>query len=638
MRIAVDTGGTFTDFVYSDGDSVGLLKVPSTPSAPHQAVAEGLRRIGLPDELLVGTTLVTNCLLQRSAPQIALLTTEGFEDVLEIGRQRRDELYSLYPKRAEPLVGRQFRFGIKERVGADGSVVIPLDEESVRKVASRLKRHRIKRAAVVLLFSFLNAQHERRVAEILTEHDIESVCSSDVAPEFREFERTSTTVISAYAEPVFRDFNREVSRLCPSVRFMLSSGGFAPAEALKNRSVYTVLSGPVAGCAGARAWARRSGIERLITLDMGGTSTDVCAIRGELPFKKGVTVAGLYAHIVSASVETIGAGGGSKVWVDEGGALRVGPESAGAEPGPAAYGRGGPPTLTDALLLLGRLPESLPSGLVLRRELSERALGTLASRLGLHPSDLATSVVDIAVAATAGAVRKVTVRKGEDPQKFSLFVFGGAGPLVGAEVAEALLIDRIVVPPEPGVFSSFGLLCSPMALEESVSVHRLLGRMDRDELESLRTRLKGLLRSRLTSKVRYRYFAELRYPEQSYELRIPASGSPHLLAKRFHTAHRRLYGYAFEGREVEMTVLRARAESPSTVPNAPSPETDFELDTNETETVWKGRRLITPLLKRSDFEDSEGPLIICDYSATTFVPPGWRVRRDDAGNLIMERR
>lgn len=639
MRIAVDTGGTFTDFVYQDIGSVRVLKIPSTPLKPYCAVVEGVRKICSPKRLLVGTTLVTNCLLQRNAPPIALLTTEGFEDVVEIGRQNRDELYSLYPERPRPLVERNLRFGVRERVGADGSILIPLNEEDVRRTALKLKRYGIRRAAVVFLFSFLNPQNERKAAEILGEYGIDAVCSSYVLPEFREYERTSTTVISAYTEPVFREFRDMVGRVCEEVFFMLSSGGFAPADVLKNRSVYTALSGPVAGCSGALIWAKKHGFGSTITLDMGGTSTDVCALLNELPLKKGVRIGGLYAHIVSVSVETVGAGGGSIIWVDSGGALRVGPESSGADPGPAAYGRGGPPTLTDALLLLGRLPMRLPSGLQLLREASEKALKPLAAHLGLDTLGLASSAVKVAVASTTGAIRTITVRRGYDTRLFSLFAFGGVGPLLAAEIAEELSIDRIVVPPEPGGFSAFGLLCSGAVFEEAISVHKPLRLMGEDELRTLKAQLKERIRSQVREKsLRYTYSAELRYPQQSYELRIPASGSIKAVIRRFHRTHRRLYGYAFADEDVELTVLRIRAETPPVIPDGRFEEVGFEPDERESRVVWRGEETGVRLLRRSELRQERSPLIICDYSSTVFVPPGWGVRRDGVDNLLMERR
>ena len=622
--VAVDTGGTFTDVVWVADGRAGCRKVPSERDEPHLAVLRGAAGLD-PRRLLVGTTVVTNALLERKLPPAAFLTTSGFEDVLEIGRQVRLELYDLSARKAPCPVPRRMRFGLAERVDSRGRVLRPLDETAVARLAEELRGRGVDRAAVGFIFSILNPRHEDRAAEILTAAGLRVRCSHRILPLPREYERFLTTYLSVYAEPVLERFLGGVEAGTDAEVAVISSwGGYVRVEEAVSRAVQTVLSGPAGGAAAAAALARRLGLGPVVSLDMGGTSCDVCAVAGGVPLERGIRVGEWELPLRAVAVRTVGAGGGSIVWTDEGGGLRTGPRSAGADPGPAAYGRGGPPTVTDADLLLGRLPASLPSGLRLDADAAAAALGEVARGLGATTKTTAEGVVAVAEGAMAEAVRAVTVRRGLDVRRFALLAFGGAGPAHAAGIAARLGVRRVVVPPEPGVFSAWGLLTAPAVMEEAEAVMRRLDGMDDAEWTALRDRLAARL-----SGARARLHAELRYLGQEHEMSVavPVRGGDVAgrLRRRFAAAHKREYGHAPDG-PVEVVTVVARSAAGGTA----APEIEFEpLDAAPAGALTRTHVAAAGRVR--------GPVMICDYSATTWVPAGWTARVTD-GVLFLERR
>src|SRR3954470_13397015 len=478
VRVGVDTGGTFTDFVYVSGGRARIFKVPSTPDDPSRAIVEGLRRVAgeagvsVRDlEVVHGTTVGTNALLERKGARTALVTTEGFEDVLVIGRQARGSLYDLNWTRPAPLVADALRFGVRERVAADGSVVEELSDEEVAALIKKLRRARPEPVAVCLLFSFARPGHERRIERALRDalEGMPLSVSHRILPEYREFERTSTVTINAYLQPLL---GRYLGRLGAhvagrSLRVMQSSGGSISARAAAEEPVRTILSGPAGGVVGAAHAARAAGFVDVITFDMGGTSTDVAHVAGgRLKLTNEASVAGLPVAVPVLDIHTVGAGGGSIARVDAGGSLRVGPESAGAVPGPACYGRSDLPTVTDANLVLGRFggADLLGGDFKLDVDRSLRALGALAREMSeaggreVSAVEAALGVVRVVNAGMERALRAVSVERGFDPRACSLVSFGGAGGLHAVGLARALRVPRVVVPREPGALSALGCL------------------------------------------------------------------------------------------------------------------------------------------------------------------------------------
>ncbi len=589
MRVVgIDTGGTFTDFILFDGRSVRTHKVLSTPEDPSRAVLAGLRELAAADAGVVhGSTVATNAFLERKGARVALVTTKGFEDLLEIGRQTRGSLYDLFWERPEPLVPRSRRYGVRERIDAHGRVLVPLDLAALRRV-------RGEHVAVCFLHSYANPRHERQAAKVLRGASL----SSDLLPEYREYERLSTTVLNAYVMPVMERYVRRLGSALGRFRLMASDGGSVPAEAACRRAAQTLLSGPAGGVIAAQS----IGFGKVVSFDMGGTSTDVALIDGTAKVTKEGSIGGMPLRVPHFDIHTVGAGGGSIARFDEGGALRVGPESAGASPGPMCYGRGGKlPTVTDANLALGRIDPALFFG----------------GRLRLAPvrmaRTLAEGIIEVANATMERALRRVSVERGHDPAEFWLVAFGGAGPLHACELAARLGMKGVVVPRWPGLFSALGMVLADMTIEKSRTV---LGRaIDWTALErEARRELPG----------RAKRFVEARYRGQSYELRIPwEGGGPRGLEAGFHDAHRRRYGFVRQAPvEAVNAVVRvtARTPKPRFLPIARGGRT------------WRGS-VARVGLRAGDVV--RGPSIVTEDSATTWVPRGRAARVDPHGHLVI---
>jgi len=662
LRVAIDTGGTFTDCVWIDRGRVRLLKVFSTPSDPSYAIVEALRKIDHQGELVLlhGTTVGTNTLLERKGARTALVTTAGFEDAIEIGRQARPKLYYFFFDRIEPLVPADLRFGIEERTASDGKILASPTRDDLSALSSRIAAQRPRSIAISLLFSFANPKNELAVAEALRSISVPLSISHQILPEFREYERASTLVMNAYLQPVMerylenletrsrKDVARKVSAgTHPRIFVMQSSGGITALSAAAREPVRTVLSGPAGGVVGAAASARRSGFDRIIAFDMGGTSTDVSLVEGAIATANDAHVAGLPIGVPMLDIHTVGAGGGSLARFDAAGVLRVGPESAGAEPGPICYGRGTQPTVTDANLLLGRLqPARFLGGdftldLERTRRVAQEWLKQQGSALALQR--FAAGVIRVVNATMEKAIRVVSIERGRDPRDFALVVFGGAGGLHACALAEALRIPRVIVPALPGALSAFGILVSDVVKDYSRTIlWRVAGKVPfarlAQEFSVLEKRAAKVFRSEAwPGRVHFERSSDVRYRGQGYELNIPLTRN--LLAD-FHQEHHRRYGYAHPTREVELVTLRLRAVVKSTTTRAGKIDHVGSVSPPKIRTtvVFENKNLPTSVYSRDVLDPDKtysGPAIITEYSATTVVPPRARFQLDRAANLIV---
>ncbi|HTG72519.1 MAG TPA: hydantoinase/oxoprolinase family protein [Terriglobia bacterium] len=648
MRIGVDTGGTFTDFVVVRKGGIEVFKKFSTPREPEAAILEGLKGLR-PAEVIHGSTVATNALLERKGARVALLTTEGFEDVLAIGRQTRPELYNIFVRRTDPLVPAELRFGVKERTLYDGSVERGLDVRHLQEVVKTLQAEGVEAVAVCLLFSFANNLHEEVVAEALAPLKIPISLSSRVLAEYREYERTSTTVINAYLAPLMGAYlNRLGDRLENTrLRVMQSNGGAVRARTAAELPVHTIVSGPAGGVVGAFHVASACGYSNVITFDMGGTSTDVALCEGSISVTREAEIDGLPVGIPIIDVHTVGAGGGSIAELDSGGALKVGPASAGAEPGPICYGKGGEHlTVTDANVILGRLPERFFLGGTV--PLAVDRLAPAVSRMvwtrrwtSVH--SLAQGVVDIVNNNMEQAVRLISVERGYDPRDFTLVCFGGAGGLHAAALGHALAIPRVVVPQFPGALSALGLLLSDVRKDYSKSM--LIPAEDaeatiRRELEVLHRSGQRDLKGEGFEKKSMRVVdsLDLRYRGQSYELTVPFTRG---FVSKFHKMHERRYGHSDAARPVE--IVNVRSAFFGRAPRIRFPKmrkTQSKAKALETANAWfDGSARKTRVYDRNGLRYGhviKGPAIIGEYSATTLVPPDFVCEVDAFGNLVLK--
>jgi len=753
LRIAIDTGGTFTDCVWMHAGRLRLLKVFSTPADPSKAIVEALQKIAHDRELILlhGTTVGTNTLLERKGARPALVTTEGFEDAIEIGRQARPKLYDFFFDRVEPLVPKDLRFGVNERTAADGKILTAPSPQELQTLAAQLAAAKPQSIAISLLFSFANPKNEEAVAEALTSLTVPLSISHQILPEFREYERTSTVVINAYLQPVMQSYlenlekrsRRDVARnvclatstlrvaagaspaqvreehcegkslgvaqrrtaaksanleerdeeeqrfsavrganveerrfsaakiapknigaLAPRIFVMQSSGGITALSTAAREPVRTVLSGPAGGVVGAVATARASGFDRIIAFDMGGTSTDVSLVEGEIKTATDAQIAGLPISVPMLDIHTVGAGGGSLARFDAAGVLRVGPESAGADPGPICYGRGMQPTVTDSNLLLGRLqPTRFLGGdftldLARTREVTKEWLKKQNSNLSLEK--FAAGVLRVVNATMEKAIRVVSIERGRDPRHFALVAFGGAGGLHACALAEALSIPHVIVPALPGALSALGILASDVVKDYSRTVlWRASGKIPTEKLNQEFTALeeaaaKDFRQEKWSGRPVYNRSVDLRYRGQGYELNIPFTKN---LLHDFQQEHHRRYGYSHPSREVELVTLRLRAILKSTTSSVGKmdhmDQTDHvgtaafgrpgraklgRLSPPKAAVLFGTKKLPTKIYDRNDLRQRQtypGPAIITEYSATTVIPPGTRFHLDKANNIMV---
>jgi N-methylhydantoinase A len=679
--VGIDVGGTFTDFVALVDGQLTTYKLSTTPEDQSRAIVAGLRALGVDlngVEIVHGMTVATNALLERRGAKTALLTTAGFADVLLIGRQNRPYLYRLSQQRPPPLVPDNLRLEVPERLDHTGVVLQPLDEASLHQLATILEAEGVESVAIVFLFSFRNPAHEERTADILRTHlpNLPLSLSSALLPEYREYERTATTVINAYVQPLVARYLSRLAQAIPApIRILQSNGGAMGIEQAAAQAARLVLSGPAGGVVGAFEVARQAesaqlpnstsgssaGEIQLITFDMGGTSTDVALCPGAIPTTGESTVDDLPLRLPIIDIHTVGAGGGSIASVDAGGGLRVGPQSAGAVPGPACYGRGGTePTVTDANLILGRLDRGGFLGgrgdVTLDEAAARQVLQTLGQKLGLTAEAAALGMVRVVNAAMERALRRVSVERGYDPRQFTLLPFGGAGPLHACDLAEALGIGRILVPRHPGVLSAYGMLVADVVSDASQSILQPAAELQRDltplltRYQPLAERVQRVLQAEGIATPELTAALDLRYRGQSYELTVPLAlpPSPSALDEaiaEFHRLHEARYGYAMREEAVQVVTLRVRGRGPGarlTLPQESPGSADATVARVAEKAVWftADAPTITPCYDRERLRAGHhfaGPALVFQFDATTLVNPGWEVSVDRYGNLWLSR-
>jgi N-methylhydantoinase A len=649
MRIAIDTGGTFTDIVFLRDSRLVVLKVFSTPADPGRAVIEGLRKIAPDADVVVrhGTTVATNAMLERKGARVAFLTTKGFEDTIAIGRQARPKLYDWFQPVPACLVPKPLRFGVSERVSSKGELLRAIDSGELAAVVAAIAEAGVEAIAVSTLFSFANSDSEVKIAAALESLGLPLSMSHRILPEFREYERASTVVANAYVAPKVGSYIATLAKKVSEeysqgrLEVMQSSGGIISARIAAAEPVRTMLSGPAGGVIGAYKLAKLAGFDHIIGFDMGGTSTDVCLVDASGPrISNESMVTGIPIGVPMLDIHTAGAGGGSIARFDAGGLLRVGPESAGSDPGPICFGRGTRPTVTDANLALGRLDTDrfLGGSVTLDRgrmtQYMDQAKGSLAT-----VEEFAAGILRVIETSMEKAIRVISVEKGYDPRDFTLVAFGGGGPLHACALARSLQVPRVLVPALPGALSAVGILLADTMREYSRTVMQTVDA----ELETAFTELEKLgFAEFVTEGLHGESFrsVDLRYTGQGYELNIPYGAG---MADAFHTLHKRRYGFANESRPLEIVNIRVRLVAAGEPFEAPQQE----LIEGDGATALAGSRSVyfdgipheTRLYERDLLHAGDvfsGPAIISEYSSATILPPGDVLRVDTFGNLVIE--
>ena len=684
LRIGVDTGGTFTDLVLLLGDVLVVHKVRSTPRNPADAILRGIEQLlasatrptaaepaatradgaaVLPVggdlapssrhahlDVVHGSTVATNALLERKGARVALVTTAGFEDVLRIGRQTRRELYNLMVEERRPMVDSTLVVGVAERVGHDGQVIEPLDQAALPAIVERLRTAGAESVAVCFLHAYANPAHEALVSEALEGAGLAVSASHRVLPEYREFERFSTTVVNAYVAPLMARYLSTLEQGIGDARLsiMQSNGGSVSAARARSAAVQTILSGPAAGAVGALALARASGFSRVISFDMGGTSTDVSLLDDGIGFTMESVVGEFPVRLPMLDIHTVGAGGGSIAHLDAGGALRVGPRSAGAEPGPVCYGTGEELTVTDANLVLGRLDEDyfLGGRMHLDVERTRARARAFACAVGLSETALAEGIVRVANANMERAVRVVSVQRGHDPREFALLAFGGAGGMHACELAAALGIGTVIVPRHAGVLSALGMLLADSTRDYSQTVLRPADELDEWQLNGLfaplveRARCDMRAEGFADDRIGLRPSLDVRYVGQSYEITVPLAAD---FRAEFDRRHERSYGYAAPQRRVEVVTVRLRATGVTEKPALPRSRglgSRLPAPLRARASWFGGRAVSTPVFHREQLSGGmagHGPAVVAGAEATVVVPPDYQFRVDDVGSLLLTR-
>ena len=658
MQAGVDIGGTFTDLVLSDRGRLRIHKLLSTPHNPARSMLEGLEAItpggtAALTQVAHGSTVATNAILERKGARSALIITAGFRDVLFIGRQERPVLYDLHPTIPPPLIPRERCYEVPERLDFRGDLLQPLDMDALDKALEQIERDGVDSIAVCLLFSYVNDRHEQLIKQRILERGIvkdewQIVLSSQVLPEFREYERASTIALEAYVRPVMSGYIGQLEADLPrrtSLRIMKSDGGVMRASRVRQQAIHTALSGPAAGVMGAFYVAKTAGFDKIITLDMGGTSTDVALIDGQPQPRPESSIDDLPLRVRMLDIETIGAGGGSIARVDAGGALRVGPESAGAKPGPVIYGAGGENvTLSDANAILGRLDADHFLGGKMPLDLGAgiEAMGALARQVGFSTIATAKGVVDIANVNIDRAIRRVSIARGHDPRDFTLVAFGGAGPLHACEAAERLDIPRVLIPRTPGVLCALGLLIADVAVDYSQSVMMLATPESVAGLEAIQLALLKQARTELQREeineqdMRFAVSIDMRYLGQAYELNLPFSAS---LVEDFHDLHEATYGHALRTRKVEIVNLRVQGTG-----IVEKPEIEYqELRANVALPFAQKESPLGAMIKLfhrvalNAGDTFTGEALVFQMDSTTYVPSGWQAAVDGCMNIVMQR-
>jgi N-methylhydantoinase A/oxoprolinase/acetone carboxylase beta subunit len=655
-RLGIDTGGTFTDFVLYRQGELTTYKLPSTPHNPAEAILTGIKALGLdPAHLILihGTTVGTNALLERKGGRIALITTHGFEDIIFIGRQTRKKLYSLVPEERKPLLPSSFCFGVRERVLAGGRVEKSLAKKEIPPLIKRLKENKIEAVAICFLHAYINPVHEQLVARALRKAGFLVSVSHELLPEYREYERMALTTLNAYLMPVMERYLAHLEKNLAGAKIwiMQSNEGFISPQTVRREPIRTALSGPAAGVVAADQLGRMLGVSQIITFDMGGTSTDVSLIDGRISRTAETVIGDFPVRIPMIDIHTIGSGGGSIAYLDQGQALRVGPQSAGANPGPACYGRSLLPTVTDANLICGRLdPEYFLGGrLKIYPEKSLESVAEIARRINKSIHETAEGIIQVANANMEKAIRVISIERGYDLRKFTLLSFGGAGGMHAAEIAADLNISRVIIPNHAGVFSALGLLLADAVKDFSLSFLTRLEDIHPDRLAAQFQQLKERAIQEMQregfgpTEIKVFPSLDMRYYGQSYEIELPYSSSIDL-AQAFHQEHQRLYSYHHPDQPVEIVNLKIKVVG--TFPRiklSPCSSGDKQLEpafVRQQRLYYRGEFQEAPVYRQAKLNPGaviSGPALISARESTTFVPPGYQASVDKYLNLILER-
>lgn len=652
--LGVDIGGTFTDFVILDGKELKVHKVISTPHDPAEAVFKGIRSLAVLNKqmrIVHGSTVATNTLLERKGETVALITTKGYEDIIEIGRQARSTLYDLAVKRVPPLVSERFRWGIRERVTAAGEVLSGIKKSDLREISVELKKQGVESVAVCLLFSYKNPANEEAVVNELRHLGIHVSASSVILPEYREYERFSTTVVNAYVSPVMSRYlnSLEDGIGTKNIRIMQSNGGsISPATARKH-AVNCILSGPAGGVIGASWIAKHAGIKKIISFDMGGTSTDVSLCNGDVRLTTQTLVNGIPVKIPVIDINTVGAGGGSIAYIDRGGAFRVGPASAGADPGPVCYGKGKNLTVTDANLYLGRIcaEHFLGGKMRLNTTRVDRCMELFAKKLNMDSVKTAEGIIEIANVNMERALKIVSVEKGFDIRDYTLVSYGGAGGLHACDLADRLSMKRILVPKYAGVISALGMTVADIVKDYSKSI---LLKVEKDFYKKLLDLFKPLITQGLKEivsegirqkSIKIEKSVDMRYVGQSHELTLPFKKS---FIEDFHKLHNKTFGYSNINYEIEVVNIRVRVTGKTRKPYSGKrkyvSEKKRQPIIKKTKCFYGGKWISTDVLDRNKIrhcDQIKGPGIIVENTSTTFLPPRYICNVDDYENLIIEK-
>jgi N-methylhydantoinase A len=651
--LGVDIGGTFTDFVLFDGNELKVHKVLSTPHNPAEAVFDGIRSLEVSQKQLSivhGSTVATNTFLERKGAKVALITTSGYEDVIEIGRQARSSLYDLFITRESPLVPEELRWGVQERVAATGEVLSGVKKGDLKKIGIELRKQGITSVAVCFLFSYKNSANEEVVAKELEKMGIHISASCRIMPEYREYERFSTTVVNAYVSPVMSKYltSLENGLETENIRIMQSNGGSISTGAAKERAVNCILSGPAGGVVGASGIAKLAGLEKIISFDMGGTSTDVSLCNGDVRLTTQTLINEMPIKIPVVDMMTVGAGGGSLAYIDPGGALRVGPQSAGADPGPVCYGKGKEITVTDANLFLGRINAQFFLGgrMILETDMVSRYIGLLAKKLKMTSVRVAEGIIDVANANMASAIKVISVEKGFDVRDYTLVSFGGAGGLHACELAQSLSIKKVLVPKNAGVLSALGMTVADIVKDYSRSILLKVKERGYSEILDLFKPLisKGmkdvLSEGVRKSSVKVENSVDMRYVGQSHELMLPFKKS---YIEDFHKLHKKTYGHANTDYGIEVVNIRVRVigktRKPSLRKKVKIAPVKAQTVTRKIKCYFRGKWLKTDIYDRNRVRIHsriKGPAVIVEDTSTTFLPPEYICTVDDYENLIIE--
>ena len=670
MRVGIEVGGTFTDLVMSDGKNIKTAKVPSTPASPDEGAMLAIKAAGLKlneiSELIHGSTVATNAVLERKGGRVCFFVTQGTKDLLLIQRHDRRAIYDLQYQKPSPVVPRHHTYEINERIAADGKIVTDLDiEVTSNLVRDILEQEKFDSVAICFLHSYLNPIHERAMSDIISAlyPEMPITCSCDVAREFREYERASTTTLAAYVQPVvagyINRFSEELARRGFQGKFsiMQSNGGRMPAAAITKNAITALFSGPAAGVVGAIRGKGSTPYTDIITLDMGGTSTDVALVSNDQAELTPMTmIDGLPVKTPVVDIVTVGAGGGSIAWVDDGGLLRVGPQSAGATPGPACYGRGGKlPTVTDAHLVRGTLQADsfLGGKMSVDLDAASHVIGEIAKKFNVELAEMADNIIRVAEANIVRAIQQVSTERGSDPREFALVPYGGAGPLHAARVAEDLNIDTVVVPPNAGVLSASGLLLSDYVHYRTQTKRLLLNEKNlnsiKSNISSLTTEAKEyLIKLGIQTNKKIETSLEMRYVGQAFEVPVKLTETDvrnisfGLLQKRFTEAHHKIFEFSKpEGDPVEIISIRVGVgeKTPEFAVQHDNEDIDIDPNISKVDIVERGILSETTTLSRTDLTGRtvSGPVLVRDENSTVYVPFGWQVRLDDFYNIVLNR-